>query len=454
MAEKIYNDTVCDTGRGTFCLAREGAEAARAILSLPPSVKNDALRRMAFRLQENASVIFESNRADLEAAKSANLPYPVLKRLAYDESKLQESVKILSALEHLPEPAGKVLESRVLDEGLVLRKVSCPIGLIALIFESRPDALVQMAGLAAKSGNAIILKGGREAEKTNRVLSDILQLAGIEAGLPPGWISSVATREEAGELLELDAYVDLVIPRGSKEFVRRIQETSRVPVLGHADGVCHVYVHEDADVEMAVRVAVDSKTQYPAACNAAETLLVHRDIAGKALPVLAAALEEKSVRLDLCPRSFSILGPGTGRSAKADGNWSVEYLDLQMSVCVVDSLEDAIRHINRYGSGHTDAIVASSRDSARSFLNGVDSSSVYWNASTRFADGYRYGLGAEVGISTGKLHARGPMGLEGLMTYKWKLEGRGQVVAEYASGERSFLHKDLQKEAGTNYEEG
>jgi len=309
-----------------------------------------------------------------------------------------------------------------------------------------------MAGLAAKSGNAIIVKGGREAERTNRVMAQIIAKAGIEAGLPSGWLGAIETREAVGELLELDSYVDLVVPRGSKEFVRRIQETSRIPVLGHADGICHVYIHEDADLNMASSIVVDSKAQYPAACNAAEVLLVHRKIACEALPRIAAALEHASVQLDLCPESFSILGSAPGRQVKMDGQWSIEYLDLHMAVRIVDSLEDAINHINRYGSGHTDSIVASSNDAAEKFMNGVDSSSVYWNASTRFADGYRYGLGAEVGISTGKLHARGPMGLEGLLTCKWKLEGRGHIASDYIYGEKHFEHTELPEEVGKLYE--
>ena len=271
-------------------------------------------------------------------------------------------------------------------------------------------------------------------------------------GLPIGWLGELETRQEVAELLALDRYVDLVIPRGSNSFVRHIMETSRIPVLGHAGGVCHVYVHEDADLSMAACVVVDSKAQYPAVCNAAEVLLVHSKIAQRALPEIAASLESASVRLDLCPRSMAILGPGgpecPGRELKSDEDWSVEYLDLRMAVKVVDSLDEAVAHINRYGSGHTDAIVAASGDGARRFMAGVDSASVFWNASTRFADGYRYGLGAEVGISTGKLHARGPMGLEGLMTYKWMLEGSGQVVADYASGARRFEHAELEGERG------
>ena len=409
---------------------------------------------MALLLREKASRIFEANAADVAAARKAGLPGPLLKRLAYDEGKLLESLSMLDALGRLPDPCGRILEARRLDTGLTLRRVSCPIGLIALIFESRPDALVQMAGLAAKSGNAIIVKGGTEAEGTNRILAELMAAAGTEAGLPPHWLGSIETRTAVAELLAMDEYVDLVIPRGSNEFVRHIMESSRIPVLGHSDGVCHVYIHEDADVGMAAALALDSKAQYPAACNAAEVLLIHGAIADRALPAIADALESASVALELCPRSMALLGPGRGRSLKDDGDWSVEYLDLRMAVRIVDSLDEAIASINRNGSGHTDAIVTSSESAAERFMDEVDSASVYWNASTRFADGYRYGLGAEVGIATGKLHARGPMGLDGLMTYKWKLAGAGHLVADYASGGRSFDHVDLGGETGSYHGRG
>lgn len=427
-------------------LASAGSDAATAMLTIGRETKDAALELVAARLRENEAAVFAANQADLDAARTAGLPAPILARLGYDNKKLRESIAMLGALARLADPAGRVLEARRLDSGLVLRRVSCPIGLIALIFESRPDALVQMAGLAAKSGNAIIVKGGREAERTNRELAAIVAGAGVEAGLPPGWLGQIETRDEVAELLALDRLVDLAIPRGSNEFVRHIMDTSRVPVLGHADGVCHVYVHGDADIEMAVRIVVDSKAQYPVACNAAEVLLVDAAVSELALPRMAAALEAASVELELCPRSAALLGPGPGRSVKSDDDWSVEYLDYRMAVRLVDSIDEAVAHINRFGSGHTDAIVSASEAAARRFMDEVDSASVFHNASTRFADGYRYGLGAEVGISTGKLHARGPMGMEGLMTYKWKLEGKGHIVADYASGARSFEHAALKSE--------
>lgn len=413
-------------------LAR-GAKAARDFLSRPRTTKDAALLAMAAALKAEAPRIFAANREDLGAAKASGLPEPIQKRLLFDEAKLAEVLAGLEALAGLPDPAGRVLEARRLDERLELRRISSPIGLIALIFESRPDALVQMAGLAAKSGNAIVVKGGREAKATNRVLAEVLAKAGTAAGLPEAWLTALETREEVDALLKEDAYVDLVIPRGSKEFVSHIMAVSSIPVMGHADGICHVYVDDTAEPGMAARIAVDSKAQYPAACNAAEVLLVHSAFAQRRLPggksgldILTEALEAARVELDFAPPS-----------------WAVEYLDLKMAVKVVDSLDEAIAHVNTWGSGHTDAIVTESPEAAARFLREVDSASVYHNASTRFADGWRYGLGAEVGISTGKLHARGPVGLPGLMTYKWVLEGRGQVVADYSSGARSFLHEDL-----------
>lgn len=448
-----------------------GARAAAAILGIGSETKNAALDLIAKRLEEARADIELANRRDLEAAEKVGLPSPILKRLAFGEDKFADALAGISALRRLPDPCGRVLEARLLDDGLTLRRVSCPIGLIAMIFESRPDALVQMACLAAKSGNAIVLKGGSEARESNRILAAVIAAAGEEAGLPEHWLTALETREQTGDLLALDQYVDLVIPRGSKEFVAHIKATSRIPVLGHSDGVCHVYIHEDADPDMAAAITVDSKTQYPAACNAAEVLLVNATYAERGLVSLLSALARSGVVLDVCPRCAAILTGASGTATdwtatactaasrvadfawnlKADADWSVEYLDMRMAVKIVDSLDEAIAHINRYGSGHTDTIVSAggaSAGAARRFMTGVDSASVYHNASTRFADGYRYGLGAEVGISTGKLHARGPMGLEGLLTYKWLLEGSGQIVADYASGARSFLHKDLPLDTG------
>ncbi len=426
------------------------ARAATAMLSTDAAIKNAALERISHALESDRASIFDANLKDIETARAEGLAAPLLKRLAFNEKKLAEVRSGISDLIAMPNPVGRVLEARLLDEGLELRRISCPIGLIAMIFESRPDALVQMASLGVKSGNAIVLKGGSEARESNAALANLIANAGEEAGLPQHWLTLLETREEIGELLKYDQFVDLVIPRGSKEFVARIKATSRIPVLGHSDGVCHVYVHEDADPAMATSIVLDSKTQYPATCNAAEVLLVNAQFAARGLVSLLRALSAAGVVLDVCPRTAEILrgannqgAPAVPCTLKTDDDWSVEYLDFRMAVKFVDSLDEAIAHINRYGSGHTDSIVCESREVARRFLNEVDSSSVYHNASTRFADGYRYGLGAEVGIATGKLHARGPMGLQGLLTYKWLLEGQGHIVDDYATGKKHFIHKDL-----------
>jgi len=415
--------------------------AAAQLLSVGIEVKNAALMRIAQKLEESREEIARANQRDLAQAQASGLPAPLLKRLVFDDKKLADVLAGIRDLLAMPDPVGRVLEARLLDDGLVLRRVSCPIGLIAMIFESRPDALVQMASLAVKSGNAIVLKGGSEARESNFALASIIARAGEEAGLPQYWLTLLESREEIGELLMYDQYVDLVVPRGSKEFVARIKATSRIPVLGHADGVCHVYVHEDADPAMAAAIAIDSKTQYPASCNAAEVLLVNFKFGG--LTPLLKFLAQAGVVLDVCPKTARMNSTHIPFNLKSDDDWSVEYLDLRMAVKIVDSLDEAIAHINRYGSGHTDTIVCASPLAARTFMQGVDSASVYHNASTRFADGYRYGLGAEVGIATGKLHARGPVGLQGLLTYKWLLEGQGHIVADYASGAKRFLHKDL-----------
>ncbi len=425
------------------------AHAASLLLSVGTEVRNAALTHIAQQLEAHRDELFQANQKDMDEARAGGLAAPLLKRLLFDEKKLGEVLSGIRGLRAMPDPVGKVLEARLLDEGLVLQRISCPIGLIAMIFESRPDALVQMASLAVKSGNAIVLKGGSEARESNQALAAAIARAGEEAGLPPHWLTLLESREEISELLTFDQYVDLVIPRGSREFVAKIKATSRIPVLGHSDGVCHVYVHEDADLAMATKIAVDSKTQYPATCNAAEVLLVHKHYAERGLVPLLCALSRAGVVLDVCPRAAALLDRARSEGGeipyltKTDADWSVEYLDLRMAVKIVDSLDEAIVHINRYGSGHTDTIVCASPEAARRFLNEVDSSSVYHNASTRFADGYRYGLGAEVGIATGKLHARGPMGLQGLLTYKWLLEGQGHIVEDYASGGRHFLHRDL-----------
>jgi glutamate-5-semialdehyde dehydrogenase len=355
--------------------------------------------------------------------------------------KIDESVRQVEALIMQEDPIGRVLSRMELDEGFVLEKVSCPIGVIGIVFESRPDALVQISSLCIKSGNAVLLKGGSEAKRTNEILVKVIQgaITQVDACFEDA-VHLLSTREEFRALLALDDLVDLIIPRGSNELVRSIQNSTKIPVLGHAAGICHTYVHEDADLELAVRVCYDAKVQYPAVCNAMETLLVNGKVAGTFLPLMAKEYGEAKVvmRGDEATRRIIPVDEAT------EDDWTAEYNDLVLSIKVVGSMQEAVDHINHYGSHHTDAIITRNEATARRFMDLVDSSSVMCNCSTRFADGYRYGLGAEVGISTSKTHARGPVGLEGLTIYKWRLFGKGQVVADYAGqGAKGFAHRKL-----------
>ena len=320
-----------------------------------------------------------------------------------------------------------------------LYKISCPIGVIGVIFESRPDALVQISTLCLKSGNTVLLKGGSEAIETNRILAKIIYEAANQAGVPSGWIHLLETREDVNNMLALDKWIDLIIPRGSNDFVRYIMDHSKIPVLGHSDGICHCYVDKDADINMAVDVVNDSKTQYVAVCNATETLLVHSDIAASFLPKLKKKTDQKNVILKGCEKTRKIIDV----QAVSVDDWKTEHLDYILSVKVVDSLDEAINHINTFGSGHTDTIITSDQSAAERFMDMVDSANVFWNCSTRFSDGFRYGFGAEVGISTNKIHARGPVGLEGLLIYKYKLKGDGHIVSDYAGRKREFTHRPL-----------
>jgi len=402
--------------------------------------KNAALAEIAVALQANSEQVISANKEDLAAAEESSLAGPLLKRLKFDDSKIAGACAGIESLIKLDDPVGAKLSATELDAGLELYKVSCPIGVIGVVFESRPDALVQISTLCLKSGNAVLLKGGSEAVNTNRVLAEVISAASENAGMPGGWIQLLETREDVAEMLALDEYIDLLVPRGSNQFVRYIMDNTNIPVLGHADGICHVYIDGDADVDMGVNITIDSKCQYVAVCNAAETLLVDNKIAEVFLPKVKAALDEKNVELRGCEKTASIIDV----KPASDDDWSTEYLDYILSIKVVDGLDEAIDHINHYGSGHTDAIVTANKDSAEKFMGLVDSGNVFWNCSTRFSDGFRYGLGAEVGISTNKIHARGPVGLEGLVIYKYKLQGTGQIVADYSGpGGRTFTHKKL-----------
>jgi glutamate-5-semialdehyde dehydrogenase len=421
--------------------ASTAKDASIRLAAAKTETKNAALNKIAKALQAHGARIIEANQQDLDTARKNNLAAPLLKRLKFDESKLADVCAGIHSLINLDDPTGRTLSAIELDTGLELYKVTCPIGVIGVVFESRPDALVQISTLCLKSGNAVLLKGGSEAAHTNRVLAETIAAAGRAAGLPDSWIHLLETRQDVAEMLALDEHIDLLIPRGSNEFVRYIMDHTNIPVLGHADGICHVYVAAAADLEMAVRIAVDSKCQYVAVCNAAETLLVDSEIAEEFLTKAKTALEQNGCELRGCERTAAIIDvkPAT------DKDFSTEYLDYILSIKVVDGLDAAIEHINRYGSKHTDAIVTADKAKAERFMALVDSANVFVNCSTRFADGFRYGLGAEVGISTNKIHARGPVGLEGLLIYKWKMLGTGQVVADYSGpNAKKFSHKKIE----------
>ena len=424
--------------------ARLARNAGRRILSQSAAVRTAALERVRTALDEHAQDIFAANASDLRRSEAEGLAAPLLKRLKFDRAKLERVSEGIAALAAAEDPMGRILEKRELDAGLILSRVAGPIGVIGMIFESRPDALVQIATLCLRSGNAVLLKGGSEALETNRILTRIIAEAsvaaeGSEDGLPEGWIQLVETRDDVAAMLSLDHLIDLLIPRGSNEFVARIMRESSIPVLGHADGICHVYLDAAADPQKAVPIVVDSKLQYVAVCNAVETLLVHARAAEALLPKLKTALEKGGCELRGCPRTRSIIDV----AAADEADWATEYLDAILSIKVVDDLDEAVEHIHRYGSGHTESIVTEDAAAAEAFLNRVDAADVFHNCSTRFADGFVFGLGAEVGISTSKIHARGPVGVDGLLSSRWQLRGSGQIIADYNEGRKTFTHRDL-----------
>ncbi len=402
--------------------------------------RNKALALIRESLNAHKEEIFEANRKDLALAEETGVPAPVKKRLKFDEAKLSDVTEELTGLMALPDPLRNITLARELDQGLTLYRVTCPIGVIGVIFEARPDALVQISSLCLKSGNCAILKGGKETTWTNRVLFSLIHQAAIDAGLPENCLLQAEQHNEIDELLECHDTVDLLIPRGSNAFVQYIMNHTNIPVLGHADGVCHIYVDKEYDKETAIPLIVDAKTQYPAACNAVETVLIHRDVAKDFLPDLAKALKDAGVKL----RGTEEVNEITPVEIIPESeSFHHEYVDLIIALKIVGGVDEAINHINTYGSHHTDCILTQNAETAEKFMTLVDSANVYQNASTRFADGFRYGFGAEVGISTSKIHARGPVGLEGLLSYKYKLFGRGDIVGDYASGKKHFIHKDL-----------
>jgi glutamate-5-semialdehyde dehydrogenase len=426
-------------------IARRARAAGLELAALSTEVKNSGLKAVRSALVRHREDILAANMADKKEArglvKAGTMSQALAKRLDLQGSKFDAVLAGIDDVVRLPDPVGRTDSAVRLDEGLELYRVSCPIGVLGIIFEARPDAAVQISTLALKSSNAVILKGGREAERTNRALVDAIR-EGIKdtGGVPEDAVQLISTREEVRAMLDLDRWIDLIIPRGSNELVRSIQDSTRIPVLGHADGICAVYIDDKADVATAAAVALDSKAQYPAVCNAAETLLVHRDGMERILPEVAKRFREAGVEVRADTESMPFF---SGARAATEADFRTEFLDLVIAVKTVGSVEEAVEHINSHGSHHTDAIVTEARETAEFFLSRVDSAGVFHNASTRFADGFRYGLGAEVGVSTNKTHARGPVGLDGLVIYKYRLYGKGHGVAEYGSGGKSFLHEPI-----------
>ena len=410
-------------------LAKNAKVASKKMAILPVGLKNTALLNIAKKLKENKEKIFEANKMDLDAAKSlvenGKLSQSTFNRLKLDENKMRDMIQGIIDISNLEDPIGKTLLKRQLDDGLILTKKSCPIGVLGIIFEARPDVISQISALAIKSSNAVILKGGKESINTNKEIMSIIQEALDEIKeFPKNVLTQVFTRDDVKNMLEMDSYIDLIIPRGGNSLVKFVKENTKIPVLGHADGICHIFVDESADLEKAKRIIIDAKTQYPSACNSVETLLIHSKF--KFETELLKALEDADIELIATPES-----------------WHKEYSDKILAYKIVHSLEEAIEHINTYSSGHTESIITENQNNAIIFMNAIDSAGVYHNVSTRFADGFRYGFGAEVGISTAKTHARGPVGLEGLTIYKYNLEGNGDIVKDYVEGVKKFNHKDL-----------
>jgi glutamate-5-semialdehyde dehydrogenase len=422
-------------------VAETTRQAAQTLASLSAEAKNRAIEAVAMALEANATAIVAANQADCDAAVADHLAKPLYGRLKLDRVKLEGAIAGLRDVARLPDPVGTVQIHRELDAGLVLTRRAVPLGVLGVIFEARPDAVMQISALAIKSGNGVILKGGREAVRSCTALVQAIKQGLAAAGVDPAVVQLLTTREETRALLDLEGYVDLIIPRGSNAFVRFVQENTRIPVLGHADGICQLYIDREADLEQAIAIALDAKTTYPSACNAIETLLIHQDMAATGLPALVEALHQARVELrgdEAARQIVPALVPTT------EDDWTTEYSDLILAIKVVASVEEAIAHINTYGSRHTEAIVTRNPATAAHFMERVDAAGVFHNCSTRFADGFRYGFGAEVGISTQKMPPRGPVGLEGLVTYKYQLVGDGHVSSTYSGSDaKPFTHRDL-----------
>ena len=420
----IQTDNILD-------IAKKASIAKAKLFSLSEEKKDEALMLISQAIERNKEKIFEENKKDLENAQkmleSGEITKATYNRLKLDENKMRDMIKGVHDVIRLEDPSNIVLWAKELDEGLILKKVTCPIGLIGIIFEARPDVLIQITSLAIKSGNAVILKGGKESNNTNKVFFDIVReaLSSVE-NFPIEAVNLVFSHQDINELLKLDEYIDLIIPRGSNKLVNYIKENTKIPVLGHASGICHIFVNKDAEFDMAKKIIYDAKTQYPSACNSVETVLVHKDF--EKTEELKEFLSSNNIKIVENPERFD-----------------VEYSDKILTFKIVENLENAIDHINKYGSHHTDCIITKDKKEAEEFLSKVDSAGVYHNVSTRFADGFRYGFGAEVGISTNKTLARGPVGLDGLCTYKYKLYGHGEIVDDYAKGRKQFHHKFIKE---------
>jgi len=425
-------------------VGQKARQASRQLALLSAAERDRAIVAIAQALKANQEAILAANQADCEVAQADGISPALYARLKLDAAKLNGAIAGVHQVSELPNPIGQIQIHRELDQGLVLKRVTCPLGVLGVIFEARPDAVMQISALALKSGNSVILKGGREALRSCEALVNTIHKGLKAVGVTPNVVQLLTTREETRALLSLDQYIDLIIPRGSNSFVRFVQDNTRIPVLGHADGLCHLYLDRHADLDQAIAITLDAKTQYPAACNAIETLLVHQDLAPKLWPRLLPALATAQVELRVDPQTERFLAGYEHYTQATEADWATEYTDLILAVKQVDSLEAAIAHITTYGSRHTEAIVTEDLAAAAEFLNEVDAAGVFHNCSTRFSDGFRYGFGAEVGISTQKMPPRGPVGLEGLVTYKYQLVGKGHIAATYSGSQaKPFNYRDL-----------
>ncbi|TXJ19763.1 glutamate-5-semialdehyde dehydrogenase [Brachyspira aalborgi] len=424
-------------------LVKNAKESTYKLQSLNTEIKNYALSEIAKNIEKRKSEIFEANNKDLENAKellnNKKISLSMLNRLKLDDNKMIDIISGIKDVIKLEEPINKILTETELDDNLILKKVSCPIGLIAVIFEARPDVISQISSLCIKSSNAVILKGGSEGENTNKIIFEIInQVLSDIKEFPKNSVNLVFSREDIKNILSMDKYIDLIIPRGSNDLVQYIKANTNIPVLGHADGICHLYIDESANIENALKICLDSKAQYPSACNSVETILINKNIANKFLKKLYSLFKENEIKINGDKEVKKILS-----DIGIVKDWHKEYGDKEVSLKIVDNVEEAYKHINKYSSHHTDSIISENKENIEKFMTFVDSANVYSNVSTRFSDGFRYGFGAEVGISTNKTHARGPVGLEGLTIYKYKLFGNYQIVDDYVSHKSSFKHKRI-----------